>query len=82
MASIGACQCAGRLADQLVVLPAGRDPHSGQPSIMGRVDEAREIIGCLQTIAPVMISDASYMRNPEHRELLLSGLRLAMEEAP
>jgi hypothetical protein len=29
-----------------------------------------------------MILDATYMRNPEHRELLLSGLRLAMEEAP
>jgi tetratricopeptide (TPR) repeat protein len=48
---------------------------------MGRLDEAREIIGRLRTIAPVMISDASYMRNPEHRELLLSGLRLAMGEA-
>ena len=47
---------------------------------MGRLDEAREIIRRLRTIAPVMISDASYLRNPEHRELLLSGLRLAMEE--
>jgi hypothetical protein len=28
-----------------------------------------------------MIADASYMRNAEHRELLLSGLRLAMGEA-
>jgi hypothetical protein len=27
-----------------------------------------------------MISDASYLRNPEHRELLLSGLGLAMGE--
>jgi adenylate cyclase len=48
---------------------------------MGRLDEAREIIGRLRTIAPVMIADASYMRNAEHRELLLSGLRLAMGEA-
>jgi adenylate cyclase len=48
---------------------------------MGRLDEAREIVGRLRTIAPVMISDASYMRNPEHRELLLSGLRLAMGDA-
>jgi hypothetical protein len=48
---------------------------------MGRLDEAREIIGRLRMIAPVMISDASYMRNPEHRELLLSGLRLAMGDA-
>jgi adenylate cyclase len=48
---------------------------------MGRLDEAREIIRRLRTIAPVMISDASYLRNPEHRELLLSGLRLAADEA-
>jgi adenylate cyclase len=48
---------------------------------MGRLDEAREVIRRLRTIAPVMISDASYLRNPEHRELVLSGLRLAMGEA-
>jgi adenylate cyclase len=48
---------------------------------MGRLDEAREIIGRLRTIAPVMIPDASYLRNREQRELLLSGLRLAMGEA-
>jgi len=27
-----------------------------------------------------VIPDASYLRNPEHRELFLSGLRLAMSE--
>jgi adenylate cyclase len=48
---------------------------------MGRLDEAREIIGRLRTVAPVVISDVSYMRNREQRELLLSGLRLAMGEA-
>jgi hypothetical protein len=48
---------------------------------VGRLDEAREIIERLLTIAQVIIADASYMRNPEHRELLLSGLRLAMGEA-
>jgi TolB-like protein/class 3 adenylate cyclase len=49
---------------------------------MGRLDEAREIIKRLRTIAPVMSSDAfSGLRNPEHRELLLSGLRLAMGDA-
>jgi hypothetical protein len=47
---------------------------------MGRLDEAREIIRQLRSIAPVMISDASYLRNPEQRELLLSGLRLAVGE--
>jgi hypothetical protein len=27
-----------------------------------------------------VIPDASYLRNPEHRKLLLSGLRLAVGE--
>ena len=48
---------------------------------MGQLDEAQQIIERLRTIAPVMISDASYMRNAKHRELLLSGLRLATGEA-
>jgi tetratricopeptide (TPR) repeat protein len=47
---------------------------------MGRLDEAREIIGRLRTIAPIVISDVSYMRNREQREPLLSGLCLAMAE--
>ena len=48
---------------------------------MGRLDEAREIVKQLRTIASVVIPDASYLRNAEHRELLLSGLRLAAGEA-
>jgi adenylate cyclase len=47
---------------------------------MGRLDDAREIIARLQAITPVMIPDASFLRNAEHRELLLSGLRLAAGE--
>jgi tetratricopeptide (TPR) repeat protein len=47
---------------------------------MGRLDDAREVLARLRAIAPIMISDPSYLRNPEHRELLLSGLRLAMGE--
>ena len=48
---------------------------------MGRLDEAREIIKRLRAIASVMCSDAFIgLRNPEHRELLLSGLRLAIGE--
>jgi hypothetical protein len=34
----------------------------------------------LRAITPVVIPDASPLRNPEHRELFLSGLRLAMGE--
>jgi adenylate cyclase len=44
---------------------------------LGRLDDAREIVRRLGTITPAVISDAGLPRNPEHRELLLSGLRLA-----
>src|SRR5262249_52494823 len=46
---------------------------------MGRLDKAQEIIRRLRAITSVL-SDASYLRDPEHRELLLSGLRLAVGE--
>jgi len=48
---------------------------------MGRLDDAREIVTRLRAITPVVIPDASHLRNPEHRELLLSGLRMVMGEA-
>ena len=48
---------------------------------MGRLDDAREIVTRLRAITSVVIPDASRFRNPEHRELLLSGLRLAAGEA-
>ena len=47
---------------------------------MGRLDDAREIVARLRAITSVVIPDASYLRNPEHRELFLSGLRLAAGE--
>ena len=47
---------------------------------MGRLDEAREIVTRLRAITSVVIPDASYLRNAEHRELYLSGLRLAAGE--
>jgi tetratricopeptide (TPR) repeat protein len=48
---------------------------------MGRLADAREIIARLRVITPIVLPDASYLRKPEHRELFLSGLRLAMGEA-
>jgi adenylate cyclase len=48
---------------------------------MGRLDEAREIVEQLRAITPVVIPDASYLRNAEHREFFLSGMRLAAGEA-
>jgi hypothetical protein len=47
---------------------------------MGRLDEARAIVEQLRAITPVVIPDASPLRNAEHRELFLSGLRLAAGE--
>jgi pentatricopeptide repeat protein len=44
---------------------------------MGRLDEAREIVNRLRAITPVVVPNTSFLRNPEHRELFLSGLRLA-----
>ena len=48
---------------------------------MGRLDEARAIVARLRSIVSVVIPDAGFLRNPEHRELFLSGLRLAMGKA-
>jgi tetratricopeptide (TPR) repeat protein len=47
---------------------------------MGRLDDAREIVVRLRGIAPVVIPDVSFLRNPGHRELWLSDLSLAMGE--
>ena len=47
---------------------------------MGRLGEAREIVEQLRGIAPVVIRDRGPLRNPEQRELYLSGLRLATGE--
>ena len=48
---------------------------------LGRLDEAREIVRRLSAITPVVVERATRYRNPEHRDLLLSGLRLAAGEA-
>ncbi len=49
---------------------------------MGRLGDAREIVTRLRAISPVVIPDPCFLlRNPEHRELFLSGLRLAAGEA-
>jgi class 3 adenylate cyclase/tetratricopeptide (TPR) repeat protein len=44
---------------------------------MGRLTEAREVLGRLRAISSVVIPDASHLRNVEQRELFLAGLRLA-----
>ncbi len=47
---------------------------------MGRLDEAREIVKRLRAMTRVVVPRATYWRNPEDRELLLDGLRLAVGE--
>ena len=47
---------------------------------MGRLDEARAIVARLRAITPLVVPSELPWRNPDHRELLLSGLRLAMGE--
>ena len=48
---------------------------------IGRLDDAREIVERLRAITSIVMPDANFLRKPEHRELLQSGLRLAMGEA-
>ena len=44
---------------------------------LGRLDDARQVIERLRAITPLVFEDLSYLRNIEHRELVLSGLRIA-----
>jgi hypothetical protein len=45
---------------------------------MGRLDEARQMVERVRAITPLIIEDLAYIRDPEHRAIVLSGLRLAM----
>jgi adenylate cyclase len=47
---------------------------------MGRLDEARDVVRRLRAISPVVVPPGTQFRDPEQRELLLSGLRLAAGE--
>jgi adenylate cyclase len=92
MSVIGAAHfLAGRFDEAVpkLLLAIQEDPSQPQPyrsvaacyAHMGRIDDAREIVTRLQAITPVVIPDASFLRNLEQRELYLSGLRLAAGEA-
>jgi adenylate cyclase len=88
---IGAAHFAARRFDEAVpklLLAIQQDPALSHPyrvlaacyAHMGRLDDAREIVARLRAITSVVIPDASYLRDPEQRELYLSGLRLAAGE--
>jgi TolB-like protein/class 3 adenylate cyclase len=64
--------------------PSSPPPHRALAACyaqMGRLDEARAIIARLRAITPQIVPSDLPWRNPEDRELLLSGLRLAIGEA-
>ena len=48
---------------------------------MGQLGEAREAIKRVRVLSNVVLPASTHWRNPEHRELFLSGLRLAAGEA-
>jgi adenylate cyclase len=48
---------------------------------LGRFDEARETVTRLRMLTTEVVPSATHWRNPEHRELYLSGLRLAAGDA-
>jgi TolB-like protein/class 3 adenylate cyclase len=48
---------------------------------IGRLDEARDVVRRLRAITSVVVPSIVPYRKPEHRELFLSGLRLAAGEA-
>jgi len=91
LVGIGAAHLFGRRFDEAVpklLLAIQEDPTHPQPyrvlascyAHMGRLDEAREIVARLRAITPVVVSDLSFLRNAEQRELWLSGLRMAAGE--
>jgi len=47
---------------------------------LGRLDEAHETVRRLRILTTEVVPSATHWRNPEHRELFLSGLRMAAGE--
>jgi adenylate cyclase len=91
LALIGRAHFFARRFDEAVpklLLAIQDDPSFPQPyrtlaacyAHMGRLDDAREIVIRLRSITSIVLPDASFLRVPEHRELYLSGLRLAAAE--
>jgi tetratricopeptide (TPR) repeat protein len=88
---IGAAHFVSRRFDEAVpklLLAIQEDPSDANPhrflaacyAHMSRLDEARATIARLRVITPQVVPRDLPFRNPQHRELLLSGLRLAAGE--
>ena len=70
-----------RASMQLLPLyPLARCGLTSCYSHMGRLDDARTTVERLGAVTPLVMRSITLFRNPEHRELFLSGLRLAAGE--
>jgi len=90
--AIGVALFFGRRFDEALpklLLAIQDDPDFPQPhrflaacyAHLGRLDEARAAVARLRAITPSVVMDIVPYRNPELRDLLLSGLRIAAGEA-
>src|SRR5262249_4451549 len=90
--AIGAAHFVSRRFDEAIpklLLAIQEDPNYPAPyrflaatyAHMGRLGEARDVVRRLRAITPVVVPPNPQFQKPEHRQLLLSGLRLAMGEA-
>jgi TolB-like protein/class 3 adenylate cyclase len=88
---IGGAMFVSRRFDEAIpklLLAIQEEPNFPQPyrllaacyAHLGRLNEARETITRLRAITPLIVSSGVQLRNPDHRELFLSGLRLAVGE--
>jgi TolB-like protein/class 3 adenylate cyclase len=66
--------------EQAPGLPVSYQLLASSYAHMGRLDDAREVVKRLRAITCVVIPSVIPYRNQEHRELFLSGLRLAAGE--
>jgi tetratricopeptide (TPR) repeat protein len=97
LAAIGRAHLLSRRFEEAIlklILAIQEDPSFPNPycslaacyAHMGRLDEAREIVARLRVVTSLVVPGVTdhigHFRNAEHRELLLSGLRLAMGEEP
>jgi tetratricopeptide (TPR) repeat protein len=91
LATIGYAHFVSRRFDEAaakLLLAIQEDPSFPQPyrwlaacyAHMGRLHDAREIVVRLRAITPVMMPEVWFLRSAEQRELLLSGVRLAIGE--
>ena len=91
LATLGSAYFVSRRFDEAVpslLLAIQEDPNFPDPyrylaacyAHMGRLDEARATLQRLKGITRVVMPRSTMLQHPEHRELFLSGLRLAAGE--